>query len=160
AYTRYIEALIEQRRAAPQDDLTSDLVVATGSGKTRLTEEELLAQVVDLILASNETTYGLLGACLLHVLYDRFHWQAIREHPELIHNIVEETLRFNGSGLIASRVTTETVTLGGVTLPKEARVFVVGGPTNHDEVQFPGPDVFNPQRQNLTRHIGFGGGIH
>ncbi len=146
AYARYIEALIEQRRAAPQDDLTSDLI--------------LLAQVVDLILAGNENTYGLLGNCLQHVLRDRSHWQTIREHPELIQSIVEETLRFNGTALSSFRTTTETVKLGGVTLPKGVHVIVLLSSANHDEAQFSDPEVFDPHRQNLGRHMGFGNGNH
>jgi cytochrome P450 len=160
AYPRYIEALIEQRRAAPRDDLISELIRATDRGETHLTEEELLAQVMDLVLAGNETTSALLGNCLLHVLHDRSYWQTIREHPEVIHNIVEETLRFNGSALPSFRTTTEAVQLAGVALPKGAHVFVVLSSANRDEAQFPDPDVFNPQRQNLGRHMGLGSGIH
>jgi cytochrome P450 len=160
ACTRYIEALIEQRRAASQNDLISELIIATDSGEAHLSQKELLAQVVDLILAGNENTYGFLGNCLQHVLRDRSHWQSICEHPELIQSIVEETLRFNGTALASFRATTETVELGGVTLPRGARVIVLLSSANHDEAQFPDPEVFNPQRQNLGRHMGLGSGVH
>lgn len=160
AYTSYIEALIEQRRAAPQDDLTSELILATDSGQAQLSQEELLALVADVILSGNENSYALLGNCLSHILSHHSHWQSICQHPELIHRIVEETLRFDGPGLVAFRTTTEAVQLGEVTLPKEAHVIVLLSSANHDETHFLDPLVFNPQRPNLSRHLGLGSGIH
>lgn len=160
AYENYIEALIEQRRAEPQNDLTSDLIIAIDRDEIDLTWEELPGQIFDIVLASNETSIGLLGNCLHHVLSDRFYWQTIREQPELIPYIVEETLRFNGSVVGVYRVTTETVELGGVTLPKGTHVMGILNAANHDEAQFPDPEVFNPRRENLGRHMGFGSGIH
>src|SRR5207253_11101875 len=50
--------------------------------------------------------------------------------------------------------------LGGVTLPKGARVIALLSSANHDEAQFPDPEVFDPHRQNLGRHMGFGNGNH
>jgi len=160
ACTCYIEALIEQRRATPREDLISELVRGTDSGETHLSQEELLAQLIDLMLAGNENTCGFLGNCLQHVLGDRSSWRSIGEHPERIHSIVEETLRFNGTALASFRVTTEPVELGGVNLPKGARVIALLSSANHDETQFPKPEVFNPQRHNLGRHLGLGSGIH
>ena len=160
AYQRYIEALIEQRRAIPQDDLASDLIAAVNSGEAQISQEELFALIFGLVLVGNDTIAALLGNCLCYVLRDRSHWQVICETPKFINGIVEETLRFDGSALGLFRVTTEVVELGGVTLPKGAYLMVLFSSASHDEKYFPDPEVFNPQRQNLGRHMGFGSGIH
>ncbi len=160
AYQNYFKALIEQRRAAPQADLISDLIEANDSGEVHLSQEELLLQSLGIVIAGYDTTPGLLGNCVHQVLRDRSLWQTIRENPELIHSVIEETVRFAGAASVFFRTTTEAVELGGITLPKGVLVIMLLNSANHDETQFPDPQVFNLQRTNLTRHVGFGSGIH
>jgi cytochrome P450 len=53
----YFTALIAERRTAPRDDLISALVAA----RDRLSDEELLANLIVLLVAGFETTTSLLG---------------------------------------------------------------------------------------------------
>src|SRR2546429_8989309 len=110
----YIRDLIEQRRASPQDDLISDLVKAVDSGEAYLSQEEFIVW-----------TSGLLGNIVYHTLRDRSLWQTICENPKIIPNVVEETLRFDGSAITFFRRTTEPIELDGITLPEGARVIVL-----------------------------------
>lgn len=160
AYLDYIGALIKQRRASRQDDLISDLVMTVDSGETHLSQEELITWISGLVMAGQESTAGLLGNSLYHTLRDRSLWQTICENPKLIPNVVEETLRFDGSAITFFRRTRKPIELGGVTLPEGARVIVLLSSASHDETQFPDPEVFNLERPNLKLHMGFGSGIH
>ncbi|HEY0733271.1 MAG TPA: cytochrome P450 [Herpetosiphonaceae bacterium] len=159
AYQRYVTALIEQRRAAPRDDLTSDLIRAIDAGEAHLSLEELVELLFDLVLAGHETTANLLGTCMAQLLGDSNVWRDIQAHPERIPNVVEEAVRFNGPALGFFRKTTESVVMSGVTLPEGARVFVLFSAANHDPAAFADPDTFQPQRE-AGRHLGFGQGIH
>jgi cytochrome P450 len=160
AYQRYIDALIEQRRSAPQNDFTSDLIAAMNNGEAHLSQEELFSQIVGLVFAGNDTTASFLGNCLYRALNDRSLWQYISDDPKLIPSVVEETMRIDGAAFGFFRTTTEVVEIGSVTLPKDARVIMLWGSANHDETWFPDPEAFNLQRQNLSQHLGFGAGIH
>src|SRR5258708_6172656 len=61
---RYLAEAIKQRSANPADDLISALVTARDESDA-LSENELLAFVVLLLLAGNETTTNLIGNGLL-----------------------------------------------------------------------------------------------
>jgi cytochrome P450 len=160
AFQRYMDALIEQRRTTPQNDLISDLLTAIADGEAHLSQEELFAQIFLLILAGHETTASFLGNCLLYLLRHSSLWQHLLDDPKVISGVVEELLRIDGSVLGLFRTTTETVEIGGISLSAGERVMILYGSANHDETQFPDPEAFLLQRPNQTRHMGLGSGIH
>ena len=67
ALTEYITALSDDRRAHPKKDLLTGLVQAVQEGE-RLTQEELVANVIILLSAGHETTSNLIGNGLLALL--------------------------------------------------------------------------------------------
>ena len=160
AYQRYIADLIEQRRAAPRDDLASDLVKAIDAGEVDLSMDELVELLFDLVVAGHETTANLLGNSLLQLLPDRGLWRAIGQDQQLLRNAIEEAIRFEGPAIGFFRITAEDVELSGTTVPKGSPVFLLYGAANHDAAQFPNPHTFDPQRENAARHLGFGAGVH
>lgn len=160
AYQQYVVALLDRHRAHPQNNFTSDLLATIESGETDLQLPELVELINNLIIGGHETTINLIGNCVYHLLAQRERWQGIVDAPQLIRNVVEETLRFDGSVIGVFRRVTEDVTLGGVTIPANSRLWVAVSSANRDEVLFDAPDMFNPQRPHLPRHLGFGHGIH
>src|SRR5437763_150228 len=60
ALMRYIRKTIKMRRSNPQDDMMSALVRAEEAGDT-LSEDELLAMFLLLLVAGHETTVNLIG---------------------------------------------------------------------------------------------------
>jgi cytochrome P450 len=161
AWQQHTYQLIEQRRAEPQDDLTSALLKAVEEEQANLSTVELVELVINLSFAGLETTANFLGLCLYHLLTtQRPYWEAIRENPALIPALVEEGLRFDTPGQSLLRVTTQEVELSGVTIPQGAIVLILESSANHDEQYFAHPQEFDPYRENLNRHIAFGRGIH
>lgn len=160
AYQRYLIDLIAQRRQAPRDDLTSDLIQAIDAGEAELDMEDLVELLFDLVIAGHETTANLLGNCLAHLLPNRALWQAIQEDLRLLRNVIEEAIRFEGPAVGFFRIAAVDVELGGAVIPKGTPVFLLYGAANRDADQFPNPHVFDPHRENAARHLGFGGGIH
>lgn len=160
AMEQYMYDLVKQRSLAPQEDLISEVLQAMDDGQTPLSTLEA-ASVLNLLFGAGfETTVKFLGNCLLALLSDRTHWQAIRENPQSIADIVEELLRFNSPSLSTFRRATEDVELGGQTIPKGAMIQVLMASADHDEAQFPAGDTFDPHREKTNRHIAFGYGVH
>jgi cytochrome P450 len=160
AFQQYIIELIEQRRAAPQDDLASDLIQAIDRGEADISIAELVELLLNIVFAGHETTTNLLGNSLAHVLTDRSLWEAMGREPHLIRPVVEEAVRYNSPSLGFFRIVANPVEVGGTILEPGERVFVLFSAANHDATSFAEPERFNPQRENGGRHVGFGAGIH
>ncbi len=74
ATSAYFEALFEQRRREPRDDLITQLVQAEEAGD-RLTTTELRANVSLLFAAGHETTVNLIGNGIWSLLRHREQWK-------------------------------------------------------------------------------------
>jgi hypothetical protein len=154
----YFRELIAERRAAPRADLLSALIAAEEAGD-RLSEDELLATSILLLVAGHETTVNLIGNGTLALLRHPDQLQRLREHPEMIGTAVEELLRYDGPVQRTARIPSEDVTLGGKTIPAGEMVMPFIGAADRDPAQFPDPDRLDIGR-TPNRHIAFGLGIH
>ena len=90
----YLADLIEQRRAAPREDLISALIAAEEDGD-QLTTEEIVATCNLLLIAGHETTVNLIANAMLAMLRHPRYWAALATDPERASGIVEETLRYD-----------------------------------------------------------------
>jgi cytochrome P450 len=158
-YQRKISGELDQRRAAPRDDLLSSLVQPDHEEGT-LTNAELVWFVRELMVAGNETTTKLITDMVLRLSDQRQPWQRLREDPGRAASMVEEGLRLASPAQGMFRRVTRPTTLGGVPLPEGAVVFLSYISANRDETVFDSPDDFNPDRPNVRRHLSFGQGIH
>jgi cytochrome P450 len=168
-FMRYIRKMIAARRAQPRDDLVTALVQAQddggrtageAGGKQALSDDELVAMIVLLIVAGHETTVNLIGSGTLALLEAPAQLERLRRDPSLIKPAVEELLRFTSPVETATeRFARQEVTIAGVTIAKGETVFAVIASANRDENQFPNPDVLDLSR-TPNRHLAFGLGIH
>jgi cytochrome P450 len=155
----YFADLVRRRRQEPKDDLISALTLARDA-EDRLTEGELLAMCMLLLIAGHETTVNLLGNGLLALLTHPDQLARLSSHSDLMPSAVEEMLRFESPVQRATfRLTTETLQIGEATIEKGQQVSAVIGAANRDPDQFPQPDLFDITRQP-NRHLAFGLGIH
>jgi cytochrome P450 PksS len=158
-FTRYARALIERRRADPQDNLLTALVQAEEAGD-RLSNDELLAMIVLLLIAGHETTVNLIASGTLALLEHPEQLDRLRQEPALIKPAIEELLRFTSPvDMATERYAREEITLGEVTIPRAGLVLAVIGSANRDERVFPHPDVLDITREP-NRHLAFGIGMH
>jgi cytochrome P450 len=160
SFWRYCEALAEDRRAAPRDDFTSDLVHTPDHSGQPLTQQEVSTILFGLLLAGHETTTNILGNSVRRLLEHREAWEAICADPSAIPGAVEEVLRYDSSVIHWRRRTKHPVTLSGVDLPADANVLVCIGAANRDPAVFPDPDRFDIARPNAHDHLSFGHGPH
>jgi cytochrome P450 len=156
----YFEQLFELRRRNPGDDLTTQLVQAEEDG-SKLSNEELTANIILLFGAGHETTVNLIGNGLLALHRNPDQLALLKANPELMTNAVEEFLRYDSSVQLSGRVALEDIDdLGGKKIPKGESVLCLLGSANRDPAVYPD----RPDRLDITRPkikpLSFGGGIH
>jgi len=158
ASAEYFRALFELRRREPGDDLTTQLVRAEEEG-SRLSNEELTANIILLFGAGHETTVNLIGNGLLALHRHLDQLRRLREEPSLTANAIEEFLRYDSSVQLTGRVALEDIVVGETWVPKGEGVLCLLGAANRDPSVYPDPDRLDITRQNI-RPLSFGGGIH
>ena len=158
ALAEYFRALIAERRAAPRGDMLSDLIAAEEAGD-KLSEDELLATCILLLVAGHETTVNLIGNGTLALLRHPDQLRRLRENPGLIASAVEELLRYDGPVQRTARIPSADVTFDGLTIGKGEMVMPFIGAADRDPAQFADPDRLDIGRSE-NRHIAFGWGIH
>ncbi len=154
----YFSAAIEARRRAPGDDLISALVAAHDENDA-LDAGELLAFVLLLLLAGNETTTNLIGNGMLALGRNPDQLELLRGRPELAPRAVEEMLRYDGPVQSTVRHNREVVEIGGARIEPETMIFVILAAANRDPAHFRDPDRFDITREP-DGHLAFGDGIH
>ena len=152
----YLASLIEERRSANGDDLISVLQTSD------LTLPEQVLLLCEIIIAGHKTTASLIGTSVKLLVENYKTWQHLHEFPHLIPIAVEEVLRYDGPSQSMIRVTTQEVTISGITIPKDSRVMILYGCANRDFDRFKDGDRFDIERfQNSPlNHLAFGYGKH
>ena len=154
----YLITLFEQLRNDPGDNLLSRLVDQSDEPNP-LSDDELVALVVQLFFAGFETTEGLIGNMMIALAKHPDQLDKLRSNPELITNAVEETLRFDSSILKQSRVASEDQDFGGQSIKKGDYMHFMIGAANYDPAKFSDADIFDVERDDVG-HVSFGHGIH
>lgn len=153
---RYFKKEIDKRRGGDKDLLA----MLSAPSDAMLSEREMLAFCVFLLVAGMETTTNLATNLIAALVRNPAEMARIRSDPtHLVPTAVEEGLRYDTSVQALWRATTARAEVGGTPLPKEARLLVMFGAANRDERQFPDADSFVADRED-NRHLGFGDGPH
>ncbi|HEV3130761.1 MAG TPA: cytochrome P450 [Acidimicrobiales bacterium] len=154
----YYQDMVDERRAAPRDDLTSALLEAEVDGD-ELTDEEIIGFLFLMVVAGNETTTKLLGNAWFWAWHNPDQRAKAFDHAARVPDWVEETLRYDTSSQMLLRVTRQPMELHGVSIPKGDRVLLLVGSANRDEDVFPDPDRYDLDR-DTSRLVSFGSGRH
>jgi cytochrome P450 len=156
----YFQQLFDLRRKQPGDDLITQLVQAEEDG-SKLSNEELTANIILLFGAGHETTVNLIGNGLLALHRNPDQLALLKSNPALITNAIEEFLRYDSSVQMSGRVALEDIDdLGGKKIPKGENVLCLLGSANHDPAVYPDrPESLDITRPNV-KPLSFGGGIH
>ncbi len=158
-FTRYLRKLFSQRRAQPRDDLLTSLLQAEEAGD-RLTQDELVAMVIMLLIAGYETTVHLIAGGALALVQHPEQCRMLAENPALAEPAVEELLRYTSPlDLSTPRLAREDIALGSFAIRRGDLVLAAIGSANHDETQFPEPEKLDITR-SPNRHLAFGLGAH
>jgi cytochrome P450 len=154
----YFRDLIAARRARPADDLLTELIRAEDDGR-HLSEQELIATCVLLLVAGHETTVGLISNAILALLRHRDQLALLRADPDLAAAAVEETLRYDAPVQLTGRVARGDMQVGPVSAPNGAVLLLLLAATGRDPAAFPDPDRFDIRR-GPANHLAFAAGPH
>ena len=161
AYQRYIRDKLNDRRRNPRDDLMTEMVLAMDRGDIDLSEDELvLMYIFTFIGAGHETTMAQLGNTFYQLLLERERWQALLRNPRMVDDVVEETIRYDGSVVAWYRRVAEDTEFRGFAMKKGEFVVMMFGSGNHDESKFDKPETYCPVRPNRERPLTFSRGRH
>ncbi len=159
-FYEYFNAMVEQRRKDPGDDLLSELANARLEDGDMLEAPELLGMLNQFLVAGNETTTKLLTFCVRRLAEDPLLADRLRSDPDGLGGFVEEMLRLEApvQGLFRSAV--RDVTLAGVAIPEGSSLWLAYASANHDDSVFENPEVLDVERDLSQPHLSFGFGEH
>jgi cytochrome P450 len=156
---RYFMDAVERREREPTDDLIGALVAGRTGLDAPLTNEEIAGLPLDLMVAGHVTVTRAIGNTIGLLFRD----PSVRERlldPARAAPAIEEILRLESPAQGLFRSTTRDVEVGGTTIPAGARVMVHFASANRDDEVFAAAAAFAPERDDRTRHLAFGKGIH
>jgi hypothetical protein len=156
--TAYFRAAIREQHEHPRDGLIQALMSAEIEG-SRLTEEEVIANVIVTMVGGQETTTNLIGNGLLSLLRHPGQLHKLREDSSLIPSAVEELLRYESPSQHTARLARDDVQMGGRLIRQRQAVIAVMGAANRDPERFPDPDRLDITRKD-NRHVAFGWAAH
>lgn len=154
----YLKPLVEDRRKNPRSDLISALVQAEEEGN-KLTEEELMANLVLLLVAGHETTVNLIGNSAIALLRNPEQMELLKARAELMDSAVDEFLRYDSPVQLIRRNAGCDLELAGHKIAEDDTIMLLPGSANHDLAQFEKPEILDITRQN-NKYLSFGTGIH
>ena len=155
----FAQALADERRKNPQDDIVSALLNAEVDGE-RLTDLEFNLFFLLLAVAGNETTRNAISHGMLALIEHPDQYQRLVADPGLLDSAVEEILRWSTPVMNFRRTTTTDTVLHDVEIPAGEAVVFWHASANRDDTVFDDPFTFDIGRDpNLhTLHVAFGGG--
>ncbi len=157
-YLEYAHALLAARPARPTDDLVSVLVHAEVDGD-RLTDDELVFDVLLLLLGGDETTRNVTCGGMEQLLAHPDQKRRVASDPALLPGAVEEMLRWVSPIKNMSRTVTGDVDFGGQHLRQGDTVLLLFESANFDESCFDDAERFDVER-SPNEHVAFGFGPH
>ena len=155
----YLGDLVEFHRTHSGENIIGDLIAAQ-EGDDRLSDQEIVANLVLFLFGGHETTTNLIGNGVNALLRNPEQLEKYRQNPDcLTKPMVEEVLRYDGPSKMEVRTISEDLSMRGQTLRRGDMAYLVQHAANRDPGQFHNPDLFDIEREP-NHHIGFGFGIH
>ncbi|MFI6170114.1 cytochrome P450 [Nocardia sp. NPDC051052] len=153
AVVEYLRELVVAKRAAPTDDLLSDLT------ESDLDDDELAGVGALLLGAGLDTTANMLALGTFALLSHPAQLAELRARPELADQTIEELMRYLSIVHTTPRTARTDVELDGQTIKAGETVTLSIQAANRDPVKFDEPDTFDIRR-SAVGHVGFGHGVH
>jgi len=154
----YFRSAMRDQAGSTGQGLIRHLMTATVDG-SRLSEDEVIANVIVTMVGGQETTTNLIGNGMLTLLRQPRELCRLRDDPSIIESAVEELLRYESPSQHTARLAPDDLQLGGKLIKKREAVMAVMAAGNRDPERFDDPDRLDLTRAN-NRHLAFGWGPH
>ena len=153
---QYVTGLLEARRAAPGDDLISDLLAAREQGD-KLSAGECVQLVTNLLAGGIDTTAGQLAHAIRLFAGHPGQWALLAGDPGLVPRAVDEVLRFEPVTPFTARICLEQVEYRDVVFAPGPIVAVCAERANRQGEDGESFDITAPRDARL---LTFGAGTH
>ncbi|MQY27310.1 cytochrome P450 [Nocardia aurantia] len=158
---QFMRDLVVAKRSHPGEDLLSGLISGELAADPPLTDTELVDIGTAILGAGHETTANMLALSVFALLENPDQLAALRADPSRIDATVEELLRYLSVPHTGpTRIASEDLILGGVTIPAGDTLVCSLPNANRDERRWPDPAQLDVTRPRSTAHLAFGYGIH
>jgi cytochrome P450 len=158
----YFEAAIADRERNPRDpssDFLSQMLVHEAA-EDWFTREDLLTVCMTLITAGLDTTRSALGYIFQHLATHDADRVRVNTEPDLLPRMIEEFVRLYTLVIQDGRLVMQDIAFHGLQLKKGDVLWLGIGSANRDPHKFDRPDDFDPERAELSHHLGFAAGPH
>jgi len=157
----FVQDLVAERKANRKPKGEEDLLelLVTNLDEGSLSERELYDLLIFLFVAGYDTSKNAL-ALMMSALIDRPElYEQCATDVSLCKKVVEENFRFVTTATIP-RLLTRDVTYRDVLFPAGTMLFFPVSVAGRDPSAFGDPDKFDPQRDDVKKHLAFGMGVH
>ena len=155
----YGQAILQDRRKNPQDDMLSAIANVEIDGE-KLPDEYLDGSWLLIVFAGNDTTRNSIsGTMRLLTEFPKAKAELVA-NPDLIPAMTHEAIRMVSPVMNMRRTATMDTELGGQKIAEGDKVMMYYGAANRDPKLFPNPDTFDIHRSNAKDHLAFGIGPH
>ncbi|QSE92650.1 cytochrome P450 [Rhodococcus pseudokoreensis] len=155
----YFEALLQDRRANPQDDLATIISVARDESGEYYPNEVAYGYFIAIATAGHDTTSSTLAGGMLELGRNPELLAKAKADLALAPHIVNESLRWASPVKHFMRQATQDYTIRGRNIKKGDRFMMLYQSGNRDADVIPNPDTFDITRRP-NKHIAFGYGPH
>lgn len=155
----YGKQVMADRRAEPREDLLSAIAHSELNGE-KLPQEFLDGSWLLIIFAGNDTTRNSLSGTIKLMTEFPDQRAMVLDDPSLVPRMSEEALRMTSPVKHMRRTALQDTELNGQRIAKDEKVVMWYGAGNRDPDVFANPDVFDLTRDNVSKHIAFGHGVH
>lgn len=154
----YFQSAIRDQARHPRPGLVQSLMNAEVDG-SRLTEEEVIANLIVTMVGGQETTTNLIGNGLVSLLRNPDQLELLKNDPSIVASAIEELLRYESPSQHTARLAPADMVLGGKQIKKRQAVIAVFAAANRDPERFSNPDTLDLRRLD-NRHVAFAWGAH
>ncbi|WP_368504387.1 cytochrome P450 [Alkalihalophilus sp. As8PL] len=151
----YFTLVIDKKRKNPGHDLISKLI----KEQDKITNEELIATSILLVIAGHETTVNLISNTVLAFAKHPAEWELLKSDSSLVAPAIEEVLRYESPTQLTARVAMKDIEIAGQELKSGDQIYLLLGAANRDPDVFENPNKFIISRK-ATPHLSFGMGGH
>ncbi|WP_296494805.1 cytochrome P450 [Phenylobacterium sp.] len=157
-FMTYFNAITEDRRKSPRDDLAS--VIANGQvNGAPLGHLEAMSYYIIAATAGHDTTSSTTAGALWALAENPDQFRKVKADPALIPGLVEESIRWVTPVKHFMRSATADAELAGQKIAKGDWMMLCYPSGNRDEAQFADPFRFDITR-SPNKHVAFGYGAH
>jgi len=157
-FFNYFNALTDDRRAHPRDDVASTIANATIDGQ-QISSFDAVSYYLIIATAGHDTTSSSTAGAMWALAERPAELAKVRDNPSLIPGLVDESIRWTTPVRHFMRMAAADTTLRGQAIAKGDWLMLCYPSGNRDEEVFEDPYEFRVDR-SPNRHLAFGYGAH